>query len=417
MRFFNVIILICCCLYNTAFAQKLLSTDLYKNINISKSTELDLNLSIQEKWIILKISNTISSEIDFEVVYNFQNELIYKDKQQNLYWAIGLSEARFKKEISVVHKQKTSFNYKIYQLLTNKAFASNQICKETSFQSDFKELNQGIQRFDFSQIISKCNFSITELFKKKIDELKETFIKLGQFNFADFVSTVKKAFSALIETIPHISTKIIQPLSDLIKAVPKVAESIVCNFTENKIGDIFQAAIVGPAGFSRLAIKTAEDIGQLSHRIYILTKNSHVSKYLIDLHKMNKLSQKDIERLEQILPDVPDVFKRKVFGFSSEEKFKEHVDKHLKEFGLKSPGEYLEAAKKFAKSNNSDVIAIQRTSGTYVKWNTKTDEFLVTGKDGTIATYFKIRCANPAEKLSEFLYDGNLNEKTFCKDY
>lgn len=417
MRFFNVIILICCFLYNTAFAQKLLSTDLYKNINISKSTELDLNLSIQEKWIILKISNTISSEIDFEVVYNFQNELIYKDKQQNLYWAIGLSEARFKKEISVVHKQKTSFNYKIYQLLTNKAFASNQICKETSFQSDFKELNQGIQRFDFSQIISKCNFSITELFKKKIDELKETFIKLGQFNFADFVSTVKKAFSALIETIPHISTKIIQPLSDLIKAVPKVAESIVCNFTENKIGDIFQAAIVGPAGFSRLAIKTAEDIGQLSHRIYILTKNSHVSKYLIDLHKMNKLSQKDIERLEQILPDVPDVFKRKVFGFSSEEKFKEHVDKHLKEFGLKSPGEYLEAAKKFAKSNNSDVIAIQRTSGTYVKWNTKTDEFLVTGKDGTIATYFKIRCANPAEKLSEFLYDGNLNEKTFCKDY
>jgi len=417
MRFFNVIILICCCLYNTAFAQKLLSTDLYKNINISKSTELDLNLSIQEKWIILKISNTISSEIDFEVVYNFQNELIYKDKQQNLYWAIGLSEARFKKEISVVHKQKTSFNYNIYQLLTNKAFASNQICKETSFQSDFKELNQGIQRFDFSQIISKCNFSITELFKKKIDELKETFIKLGQFNFADFVSTVKKAFSALIETIPHISTKIIQPLSDLIKAVPKVAESIVCNFTENKIGDIFQAAIVGPAGFSRLAIKTAEDIGQLSHRIYILTKNSHVSKYLIDLHKMNKLSQKDIERLEQILPDVPDVFKRKVFGFSSEEKFKEHVDKHLKEFGLKSPGEYLEAAKKFAKSNNSDVIAIQRTSGTYVKWNTKTDEFLVTGKDGTIATYFKIRCANPAEKLSEFLYDGNLNEKTFCKDY
>jgi len=417
MRFFNVIILICCFLYNTAFAQKLLSTDLYKNINISKSTELDLNLSIQEKWIILKISNTISSEIDFEVVYNFQNELIYKDKQQNLYWAIGLSEARFKKEISVVHKQKTSFNYNIYQLLTNKAFASNQICKETSFQSDFKELNQGIQRFDFSQIISKCNFSITELFKKKIDELKETFIKLGQFNFADFVSTVKKAFSALIETIPHISTKIIQPLSDLIKAVPKVAESIVCNFTENKIGDIFQAAIVGPAGFSRLAIKTAEDIGQLSHRIYILTKNSHVSKYLIDLHKMNKLSQKDIERLEQILPDVPDVFKRKVFGFSSEEKFKEHVDKHLKEFGLKSPGEYLEAAKKFAKSNNSDVIAIQRTSGTYVKWNTKTDEFLVTGKDGTIATYFKIRCANPAEKLSEFLYDGNLNEKTFCKDY
>jgi len=417
MRFFNVIILICCFLYKTAFAQKLLSTDLYKNINISKSTELDLNLSIQEKWIILKISNTISSEIDFEVVYNFQNELIYKDKKQNLYWAIGLSEARFKKEISVVHKQKTSFNYNIYQLLTNKAFASNQICKETSFQSDFKELNQGIQRFDFSQIISKCNFSITELFKKKIDELKETFIKLGQFNFADFVSTVKKAFSALIETIPHISTKIIQPLSDLIKAVPKVAESIVCNFTENKIGDIFQAAIVGPAGFSRLAIKTAEDIGQLSHRIYILTKNSHVSKYLIDLHKMNKLSQKDIERLEQILPDVPDVFKRKVFGFSSEEKFKEHVDKHLKEFGLKSPGEYLEAAKKFAKSNNSDVIAIQRTSGTYVKWNTKTDEFLVTGKDGTIATYFKIRCANPAEKLSEFLYDGNLNEKTFCKDY
>lgn len=417
MRFFNVIILICCFLYNTAFAQKLLSTDLYKNINISKSTELDLNLSIQEKWIILKISNTISSEIDFEVVYNFQNELIYKDKKQNLYWAIGLSEARFKKEISVVHKQKTSFNYNIYQLLTNKAFASNQICKETSFQSDFKELNQGIQRFDFSQIISKCNFSITELFKKKIDELKEALIKIGQFNFSEFVATVKQAFNALIETIPNISTKIIQPLSDLVKAAPKVAESIVCNFTENKIGDIFQAAVVGPAGFSRLAVKTAEDIGQLSHRIFVLTKNGHVSRYLIDLQKMGKLTKKDLERIEQIVSDVPDSYKRKVFGFPSESKFKEHAEKHMKEFGFKNSKDYLDAAIKFAKSNSSDIVAIKGSSGTFVKWNTRTDEFLATGRDGAITTYFKIKCKNPAEKLSEFLYDGNPNEKTFCKDY
>jgi len=417
MRFFNVIILICCFLYNTAFAQKLLSTDLYKNINISKSTELDLNLSIQEKWIILKISNTISSEIDFEVVYNFQNELIYKDKKQNLYWAIGLSEARFKKEISVVHKQKTSFNYNIYQLLTNKAFASNQICKETSFQSDFKELNQGIQRFDFSQIISKCNFSITELFKKKIDELKETFIKLGQFNFADFVSTVKKAFSALIETIPHISTKIIQPLSDLIKAVPKVAESIVCNFTENKIGDIFQAAIVGPVGFSRLAIKTAEDIGQLSHRIYVLTKNGHVSRYLIEAHKSGKLTGEMIIMLDKLVTDIPDNFKRTVKGFASESAFKEHAAKHMKEFSIKNQSDYLEAAKQFAKSVNTNTVIRLRDNGGFVKWNTKTDEFVVLSSQGSIVTYYKQSCKVESDKLLVFLYEGDLSKRTFCKDY
>lgn len=410
---FVVVVLFC----NNVFAQKILSAEIYKNINLSKSTGLDVNLSIQEKWLILKLSNIESTEIDSEVIYNFKNELIYKDKKQNLFWTIGLSENQFRKELSVLDKQKTSFNYNLYYLLNHKAFAGSQICKEAGFHSNFKELNEGIQRVDFSQIISKCNFSITELFKKKIDELKETLIKIGQFNFSEFVSTVKQAFNALIETIPHISTKIIQPLTDLVKAAPKVAENIVCSFTENKIGDIFQAAVVGPAGFSRLALKTAEDIGKLSHRIYVLTKNGAVSKYLIDLHKMEKLTKKDFERIEQILPDVPDVFKRKVFGFSSEEKFREHAEKHMKEFGLKNAAEYLEAAKQFAKSNSPDVIAIQRSSGNYIKWNTKTDEFLTTGKDGTIATYFKIKCAHPAEKLSEFLYDGNLNEKTVCKEF
>ena len=410
---FVALVLFC----NNVLAQKILSAEIYKNINLSKSTNVDLNLSIQEKWLLLKLSSIESTEIDSEIIYSFNNELIYKDKKQSLYWAIGLSEKQLRKEIAAFNNQKTSFNYNLYYLLTNKAFAGSQICKESGFQNNFNELNQGLQRVEFSQILSKCNFSITELFKKKIDELKETLIKIGQFNFSEFVSTVKQAFNALIETIPHISTKIIQPLSDLIKTVPKVAENIVCSFTENKIGDIFQAAVVGPAGFSKLAIKTAEDIGKLSHRIYVLTKNGAVSKYLIDLHKAEKLTKSDLERIEKIVSDVPDVYKRKVFGFTSEEKFREHAEKHMKEFGFKNATEYLEAAKQFAKSNSPDIIAIQRSSGTYIKWNTKTDEFLTTGKDGTIATYFKIKCANPAEKLSEFLYDGNLNEKTVCKEF
>jgi len=417
MQIVHVVFVVLVIFCDNVFAQKILSAEIYKNINLSKSTQVDLNLSIQEKWLLLKLSSIELTGVDSEIIYNFNNELIYKDTNNNLFWAFGLSDVQFKKEISAFSNQKTSLNYNWYQLLMNKAFAGSQICKESGFENDFRQLNQSIQRVEFSQIISKCNFSISELFKKKIDELKETLIKIGQFNFSEFVSTVKQAFNALIETIPHISSKIIQPLSDLVKAVPKVAESIICSFTENKIGDIFQAAVVGPAGFSKLAIKTAEDIGKLSHQIYVLTKNGAVSKYLIESHKSGKLTSEMVSMLNSLTTDVPDSFKRNIKGFASDNAFKEHATKHMAEFGLNNQSNYLETAKKFAKSINPNTVIRPRENGGYVKWNTKTDEFIVLSSQGSIVTYYKQSCKVESDKLLVFLYEGELSKKNFCKDH
>jgi len=417
MQIVHVVFVVLAIFCNNVFAQKILSAEIYKNINLSKSTQVDLNLSIQEKWLLLKLSSIELTGVDSEVVYSFNNELIYKDTNNNLFWAFGLSDVQFKKEISAFSNQKTSLNYNWYQLLMNKAFAGNQICKESGFENDFQQLNQSIQRVEFSQIISKCNFSISELFKKKIDELKETLIKIGQFNFSEFVSTVKQAFNALIETIPHISSKIIQPLSDLVKAVPKVAESIICSFTENKIGDIFQAAVVGPAGFSKLAIKTAEDIGKLSHRIYVLTKNGAVSKYLIESHKSGKLTSQMIDVLENLVTDLPDTVKRDIREFTSDFYLKEHAIKHMKEFGLKNQSDYLDSAIRFAKSTNPNCVTSTRKDGAFIKWNTHTDEYIVISKDGKIATYYKQSCKVESDKLLVFLYEGELSKRNFCKDH
>lgn len=414
IHFMISVILLGC---NLAIAETTLTSEQYQKINFTSASTVDLQLSISEKWMVLKTTSVEANQLQPDEVYKVKNEILLIDKRNNLYWGQGLDQKQFVKIIQLFkQKSYSKNNFYFWKFLNENAYALNSTCEQNTFQKNFEELNKGIQRVDFEQVISKCNYSITELFKKKIDELKETLFKIGQFNFSEFISTVKEAFNSLINIIPQISTKILQPLSEMIQTIPKVAENIICNFTENKIGDIFQAAIIGPAGFSKLAVKTAEDIGKLSHRIYVLTKNGMVSKYLIESHKGGKLTSEMLGAIENLISDIPDSFKRTANEFVNESSFKEHAIKHKKEFGFDNAQEYLEAAKKFTKSTNPNTVTRSRVSGGYIKWNTKTDEFVVISAEGKIVTYYKQSCDVDHEKLLVFLNDAG-GKKSFCNQH
>ncbi|MCB0825642.1 MAG: hypothetical protein KDC26_05595 [Armatimonadetes bacterium] len=77
-------------------------------------------------------------------------------------------------------------------------------------------------------------------------------------------------------------------------------------------------------------------------------------------------------------------------GFTSRRSLDEHYEKHGSEFGKITKDEYLRKAQQLRDTpENSVVLYFERQDHTYVKYQTKHNEFIAYNEDLTIRTFFK----------------------------
>ncbi len=76
--------------------------------------------------------------------------------------------------------------------------------------------------------------------------------------------------------------------------------------------------------------------------------------------------------------------------FSTEKKFKKHIEKHLNEFGNITEGEYLDIARKLLASPiKGDVEGFTTKLGFVFRYNTATNDFAIGRADGYISTLYR----------------------------
>ena len=84
---------------------------------------------------------------------------------------------------------------------------------------------------------------------------------------------------------------------------------------------------------------------------------------------------------------------------------KRHVAEHMESMGFKTAQEYQSHAVVFANTiDKKNCRSYVRKDGSTVKYNTKTEEFVVVNKTGVIVTYF-----HPKNGLSYYKNDKKLN--------
>lgn len=290
-------------------------------------------------------------------------------------------------------------------------------------QSQVHEVAQCSNRLALADFVKKCDFNFEDLLSQKIHELRTTFNAVQNANLGDFLDAAKSSFNAIVEILPKINAQIILPLQELAEKVPPLANKLACDFVENKVGDLVLAGVAGPAGVGRMLVKSGIDIGEFGQKIYKYTKNGTASFFVHDLYHRGMLKSEYIERLTRLERDIPSDVKRilgnQFRGFADREKMRDHIDRHKREMRFKSDDEYLQAAHNFAKRTDPDNLVFKDQSGSWKKWNTKTDEFAVISSDGKLVTYYKQSCQNASDKLLILIVsrDERRNGDQFCRDF
>jgi len=67
----------------------------------------------------------------------------------------------------------------------------------------------------------------------------------------------------------------------------------------------------------------------------------------------------------------------------------EHFIRHGEELGYDDIDEYSSAAVRFAQSKEKGILSFKLKDGTIVKYNPRTNEFIIISGNGKIVTYFK----------------------------
>jgi hypothetical protein len=398
------------------FLKSVKSTDIIEVRTLGKVTleKVILEIRLPEKSL-QSLQNSLPSLIEL------QNETFMFEKDR-LIWGYGLTQRELKvllKEATACHQMNR--NPRTALLWLNSAYASDiRLCDLKNDPKDVSELSTRVNSMAISDFVKKCDYNFENLISKKIDELKETWKKLEGASLEGFLTALKDGFKALKEILPQINAKIIQPLIDLAEKVPPLANKLVCDFVENKVGDVFLTLASGPAGLARLTAKTGQDIAEFASKIYKFTHNGTASLFVVELHRQGKLKPELLSRLTQMQNDIPAELKQQIskrfHGFHTHEKMRDHIDKHKKEMGFRSDEDYLNAAHHFAKHIDKDNIVFVESSGLFKKWNTKSDEFLVLDSRGRILTYYKQSCNDRAEKLLVLVLSlDEKNQQGVCK--
>jgi hypothetical protein len=81
---------------------------------------------------------------------------------------------------------------------------------------------------------------------------------------------------------------------------------------------------------------------------------------------------------------------RPEIGFATPQRLKDHYEKHGKEFGTISRGEYLRKAQELRdRPAGGEILEAVRRDGVVTRFDRKTGAFLAFNPDGTIRTFFK----------------------------
>lgn len=93
--------------------------------------------------------------------------------------------------------------------------------------------------------------------------------------------------------------------------------------------------------------------------------------------------------------------------FSTEKKFKKHIEKHLSEYGSTSEKEYLEVARKLlAAPTSDDIEGFVSKAGFVFKYRKSTNDFSIGRADGYISTLYK-----PVKGYEQWLEEINKYKK------
>ncbi|MBY0413057.1 MAG: hypothetical protein K2Q18_02775 [Bdellovibrionales bacterium] len=384
----------------------------YKKIN-SLNFEYQIN-ALEKKWL-LKVKNIeLQNKELIGAILNTPKGLLYHHEDGAVYYAEGLSKDEF---IKAIKRSDRVFDYYyVLNLLVPKTYAADVAC-DTSFldfqNPGFEKLGNAFGKISVNSLIKKCDFSISNIFESQLDSFKE----LGSALFSGNIwSTISNATNSFLELIPMIKDQVLPALSELIQYAPQLAEKMICNFTEKKVGALVLSTFTGGITTGPLLAATLIETAKLVEKISILTKNRKLLSYVMELEKRKLLNKDIIESLSKLLPDIPANLKIPANNrFRNPDNKKNHYDKHGKELGVKSEEEYEAKAKAFAQSDASKhSVGFTEKNGDQVKWDTETDEMLVLNKYGNFVTYFKLNCKNKFEKLLYVVLPKE-QKSTVCK--
>lgn len=119
--------------------------------------------------------------------------------------------------------------------------------------------------------------------------------------------------------------------------------------------------------------------------------------------KMSVAGFRKVKTAEELV----DAVRYKDAVFESEKALKNHVSKHLAEYGDITEEQYVDRARRLLRSSASDdILVLTRSDGSIAKYRVSTNEFAVGTKEGNIRTAFK-----PQEKMDYWRYEIERNKE------
>ena len=300
----------------------------------------------------------------------------------------NFSEVEFNNEIKQSNFQKANF---ASIFLGDLAWADALSCRDQSRDLEMiANIDRNLKTSEFAKILKQCNFSISKIIEKQINDAKE--LANGVLS-GSLWEQISNAIQSIREIIPEIYEKLILPLEKLSQTAPEVANSLACGFAEKKIGHLALAAVSGGTGIPTIVARTGVEIAELLAKVSVLQKSKRAMQLLTKLSEKKLLDQETIDRVLKMENDIPDSTKSLNVKFRADDNLSKHFDRHGSEMGFKDKTEYEEAAKRFVRrKGDENTVVYPLPNGDFNKINLLTNEMVVTNKYGNIITYFKLTC-------------------------
>jgi hypothetical protein len=293
----------------------------------------------------------------------------------------------------------------ISELIT-KAHAADNICFEQNpsslneINSFSRQISQEVGKKSILESLKTCNWSLSALIQKSIDDVKKTF---GDIVSGNFFSQIANAVVEFEKTIQSIQTKIIPFLSQLRNNLGEVFDHLVCEFTQQNIQNVVMAAVLPGGGAAGAAAKISINVVRLEENLRALVRHDGVLKALRSIKERNqgRLPENYLRALSEIRTTLP--LKPQSFGsnISRESHFRSHS-----ELRFRTAAEYENAALAFASRNNSSSIVMQtQKNKRWVKYDLETKEFVVMNRKGELITYFRKSSSSDEHAFERFIKD------------
>ena len=380
---------------------------------IPVKTSIQLRLAVFPGKFVVRAKNMqIKNRNMWGTILSHHKGLLYHNEKESVY-AEGFTESEFRNEVEGSQFSKVHF---VWRLFFSIALAQNgNSCENANSRlGNLSDLNQALKFSDLTSIVKNCDFSVTQIFE---DQIKSVQNIAGNIYDGKIWSQLSNAVNTLKEIIPAIYDKLVVPIRELFSEAPALANSLICDFTQKKVGGIALTALTGGAGLSSMLVKTSLEINDLYGKVSVLRKNKKALEMVKQLSRNGGLDKETIDRILKMENDLPDSHKNLNVRFRTDENLLKHFERHKDEMGFKTAEEYQDAAKRFVKEpGNPDTVAYRLPNGDFNKANFSTGEMVVTNQYGNIITYFKLSCRTEQERLLFVLYSKEAASKGICRD-